>query len=110
MSEYPLAGFTKNDREKPRTDLLPPDALMAVAEVLAYGAEKYDADNWKKGTDWHRYYGAALRHLFAYWEGEDLDESGYLHLAHAACNVLFALAYQLRGIGSDDRDKGVKAT
>lgn len=83
---------------------------MSVAAVLGFGAEKYAADNWRKGMEWRRLYGAALRHLMAWERGEDLDpESGLPHLAHAGCCILFLLSYQLVGGGTDDRVKRVEA-
>ena len=94
----------KHDAGKLPLDLLPFDALDSVAAVLAHGAAKYEARNWELGMRWGRLFGAALRHLFAWGRGERLDpESGLPHLAHAACCVLFLLAYELRGVGQDDR-------
>lgn len=85
-------AFTKYDKSKPRTDLLPPRALLAVSRVLALGASKYGADNWSKCQEPARYLGAALRHVFAHMAGEKVDaESGESHLAHAACCILFLL-------------------
>lgn len=96
----------KYDEGKPRTDLLPTDSLLGVAEILSFGAAKYGDRNWEKGMDWNRLYAAALRHLYAWQLGEDLDpESGKHHLKHATCCLLMLLAYQLRGVGTDDRYK-----
>ena len=98
--------FVKNDGDKPRTDLLPVDALEEVAKVLGHGAEKYAPNNWRKVDDRMRFYGAAMRHLFAYHRGEDTDpDSGLPHLSHAACSVLFLLECELRGHGADTRQK-----
>lgn len=98
------AAGRKDDETKCRLDLLPMDALWAIGDILTYGAQKYDAHNWEKGMDWHRPFGATLRHLFAFWCGEDMDkESGKPHLAHAACELLFLLTYYLRSVGRDDR-------
>ncbi len=86
------AEFVKHDTGKPRADLLPPRALLAVARVLALGAKKYGPNNWHKCQEPPRYVGAALRHVLAYMSGEKRDaESGESHLAHAACCVLFLL-------------------
>lgn len=53
---------------------------------------------------WGRLLAAALRHLFAWAQGDDFDrESGRRHLAHAACCVLMLLALVMRGVGKDDR-------
>lgn len=96
----------KFDAEKPRTDLLPTEALIEVAKVLGAGAKKYDEHNWRNGFRWSRLYGAALRHLFAWNQNEDFDqETGLLHLAHATCCCLFLLTHQLLGLGEDDRWK-----
>lgn len=96
----------KFDGAKPRMELLPADALEDVARVLTFGAQKYAAHNWCRGMAWGRLIGAALRHIFAFARGEDTDaESGLPHLAHAACCILFLLAYSKRRVGEDDRFK-----
>jgi hypothetical protein len=60
--------------------------------------------NWEKGMAYSRLYAATMRHMTAWWEGETADpETGFSHLSHAGCCVLFLMAYELRGIGSDDR-------
>lgn len=88
----PAAGV-KYDGGKVRLDLLPTDALEEVAGVMTAALQKYEAENWRKGLAFSRLYGAALRHLFAWWRGEDLDlEYGLSHLAHATCCLLFMLA------------------
>jgi len=97
----------KHDADKPRLDLIPPEALMAVGEVFAYGAEKYGDWNWRKGMAHSRLVSALLRHLMAHQMGEDKDpESGYTHLAHMTCNALMLLGSYLSEDGVDDRWKG----
>lgn len=87
-----------------RYDLLPPDALEAVARVYGYGASKYDDGNWLRGYPWGWSFGALMRHLWAFWRGEETDpESGHPHLAHAAFHVLALLTFSARGLGTDDR-------
>ena len=40
------------------------------------------------------------RHIFAWWGGEDKDpETGFSHLAHAACCLLFLMEFQRNGWG-----------
>lgn len=94
--ENPAVGM-KFDTEKPRLDLLSPIGVLAVAEVLTYGAKKYAPNNWRNVIGWRwRYIGAALRHIFAYQRGERIDpESGLPRLAHAACCLLFMLELDL---------------
>lgn len=94
----------KYDKGKARYELIPTEALQGLAEVLTFGAEKYDPRNWEKGMDWGRVFGALQRHLWAWWNGEDTDpETGMSHLHHAACCVAFLQTYEARGIGNDDR-------
>lgn len=94
------------DSDKPRVDLLPPDALIEVAKVLGFGAKKYGDHNWLLGMSWLKLYGSTLRHLFKWCLGHDRDEeSGLPHLAHAACDVLMLLTYTLRNKGTDTRYK-----
>lgn len=99
-----MTGGTKHDRDKPRVDLIPPDALLAVADVLAYGAGKYGARNWERGLLLSRLYAAQMRHLLAWAAGQDDDdETGLPHLAHAACSSLMLLALSMRDPSLDDR-------
>jgi len=82
--------YKKFDQEKPRTDLLGPTTMLEVAEMLAFGAEKYGATNWKNCKEPERFTGAALRHIFQYMQGNKLDEeSGKSHLSHASVSLMF---------------------
>ena len=97
----------KADEGKPPMSLLPFDALEEIAKVLAFGAEKYDAHNWRKGFDWSRLYSAVLRHLSSHMQGIDIDEeTGLSHLAHATTGLLFLVSHEKNGLGNDDRYKG----
>lgn len=120
----PVAGKTqrnlgldegqKFDGAKLRYELIPPEAVDAMARVLTYGAAKYADRNWEKGMKWGRVFGAAMRHLWAWWGGAgqtrqnfafgEIDpETGLSHLWHALCCVAFLVAYEARKIGEDDR-------
>lgn len=97
---------TKYDAGKPRPELLSADALLAISQVLAAGAVKYDDNNWRGGFNWSRLIGAAYRHLLAFHNGEDKDpETGLSHLAHLGCCVMFLIEHQTRNLGKDDRYK-----
>ena len=72
--------------------LLSSYAIEQAAHVLGYGAEKYSDDNWRDGFTYRRLLDAALRHIFAFNDGEDNDpETGYSHLAHALCCLMMLL-------------------
>lgn len=94
----------KHDDGKLRWDLLPPDALDEVVRVYTLGALKYGDRNWEKGMRWGRIFAAIMRHLWAWWRGERFDpETGITHLAHAAWGCLTLIAYEKRGVGTDER-------
>lgn len=99
----------KYDNGKSRVDLLPALGLLEVGHVLAVGAAVYGDNNWRAvvGAK-RRYIAAALRHVFRYMAGEDIDpETGRHHLAHAACDVLFVLELELEEQHEANRgDKG----
>lgn len=94
----------KFDDEKPRMDLLPQAALLGIAEVLTFGANKYGDHNWRGGIAYSRLIAAAYRHLGAFNDGEDLDgESKLSHLKHLGCCVAFLIEQEAKGTGLDDR-------
>ena len=100
-----VAGGEKFDQDKVPLHLLDTYALEETAKVLAFGAKKYGANNWRKGIKKTRLLAAALRHLFAYLRGEDLDpESRLSHIAHAMCCCMFLLGLMHR-TDLDDRYK-----
>lgn len=101
-----ITSETGGQKDKKRAQLgaLDPKALLTLAEVAGFGAEKYDRYNMLKGYDWSLCFDAMQRHLLAFWAGEDVDpESGLPHVAHAAWHALTLLAFQQRGVGTDDR-------
>ena len=106
MKTYTPEDFRKDDAGKPRITLIPPEALLGIASALTYGASKYGADNWQKGTDWRRYADALARHLIAWLMGENLDpESKLPHLHHAGACIVILIGLVERGLGRDDRDR-----
>lgn len=100
----PRSGAMKADGAKLRFDLMPPSFIEAVTEVLTFGAEKYADRNWEKGMSWGRPFAATMRHLWAWWRGEETDkDSGLSHLSHAACNLAFLIEYETTKREFDDR-------
>ena len=100
-----LMEGVKNDDGKPAFGLLAPEMLHGVSVILEYGARKYAARNWEKGISYTRVFGGLMRHLWAWWGGEKYDpETGYSHLWHAGCGIMFLIAYEARGMKEyDDR-------
>ena len=100
-------GFApKFDATKVRVDLLPIDPMMQVANVFGFGAKKYFANSYRQGETvaWSRTYGSILRHLFAFWQGEDTDpESGLPHLAHAGTQLFILMEHTTHNKDKDDR-------
>jgi hypothetical protein len=97
-------GGHKDDTGKIRLELVPPELLLAVGDILTFGAEKYADRNWEAGMSWGRVFGALMRHMWAWWAGEKMDqETGRSHLWHAGCCIAFLIAYEERNVGTDDR-------
>ena len=106
------ASGIKYDGEKPKMNLLPPKAIVEISKVLTFGAEKYDAENWRKLDDLqNRYTAGALRHIFAHMDGEELDpETNLSHLAHAMCCLLFKLEIELEERSKEKESREVDNT
>lgn len=106
-----MAG-NKHDQDKPRVELIPPESILGPAVVFSFGARKYGDRNWEEGIAYSRLYAAAMRHLVAFFAGEDLDEESQLpHLDHALCCVMMLRATWARdeSLELDDRPAGVVA-
>lgn len=105
ISVDPETGAEKGTKPA-RFDLIPTDAIEKLARVFGYGSQKYEDNNWRKGYNWSLSYAAALRHLNAFWGGEDLDpESGLPHVSHAAWHCLVLTTFMKEQPGKDDRFK-----
>jgi hypothetical protein len=79
---------------KPRYDLIDPGFLRGLAEVLAYGAEKYGDRNWQKADEVAARDAAnhAFEHLLKLVNGDTSED----HVHHLACNVMFLSHYLTR--------------
>lgn len=80
-------------------------SLRGVVQVCMYGESKYERGNYLKGDTVSAYLDSGLRHLFAFYGGEDYDpESGEHHLDHANWNFLRAREMTFE----KDRDDRIK--
>jgi hypothetical protein len=90
---------------KPKMSDTPTVGIREMGRVFSGGAQKYGRFNWRD----HKvsatvYYDAAMRHLMAWFDEEDLDpESKLSHLAHvmACCSIL--LDAEKQGMLIDNR-------
>lgn len=96
----------KFDQKKPKLSLVPPKAIIGIARAMTHGADKYNRYNYKldKGLDWDRPYSALLRHIMAWWDGEEIDkDSGLNHLDCAGACMVMLMDLVYSGIGKDTR-------
>lgn len=108
MSEIRTVSSTGAEKgmKDERFDLIPPDALAAVARHYGIGARKYAAHNWRKGYEWSKSYAAMQRHATQFWGGEDIDEeTGSPHMAAVAFHALALLTFMVEHPEFDDRYK-----
>lgn len=102
----PQTGAKRADKGKLRYDLLPPKVIEDLVRVLTIGADKYGDSNWRQGGGmaWTRCYASLMRHIQAWYQGEDTDpETGESHLSHALCNLVFLSEYSRTNQVKDDR-------
>ncbi len=85
-----MSKGTKHDTGKPQMDLLSHNALLEIAKVFTFGADRYGRFNYRNGIAYSRIIAAAYRHLGAFNSGVDTDSESHLsHIAHlAACSIM----------------------
>lgn len=89
-----------------RYDLIPWQIIDELAEHYGRGAFKYEARNWEKGYSWSLSFAALMRHLVAWWNGEDIDpETGTNHMIAVIWHSCALRWFQLNEKGTDDRTK-----
>lgn len=111
MGEVPQEDTTNpKDRlgiNKPNVNLVPPSSIIYEALAMQYGAitKGYGPYNWRdKKVKGSIYIAAALRHIFQYLDGQDIDEeSGYPALGHAKASLGILIDAIENGNLIDDR-------
>lgn len=90
---------------KPYASTVPFPFLFAVGSAMVEGAAKYRRHNYRiAGVKVSTYVDACLRHLAAYWEGENTDpDSGLPHVIKAAACLAVLYDSTVQGNLSDDR-------
>jgi hypothetical protein len=91
-------------RKAPMSTVSAP-VLAEVGVAMLEGAAKYGRHNYRAvGVQSSVYYDATLRHLFAWWEGEDLDpDSGMSHITKAITSLVVLRDAMIQGALTDDR-------
>jgi len=100
----PVSGGEKGVKLA-RFDLIPPAALEELACVYGRGAQKYAANNWRKGYAWGLSVGALQRHLSKWLQGGERDEMGNHHMIQVAWHAFCLYTFQRFGLGTDDRQE-----
>lgn len=84
---------------------VPAQVSMEIGLAMLEGARKYRRHNYRiAGVRMSVYYDAAMRHLMAWWEGEDLDpDSGLSHITKALASLVVLRDAMIQGKCQDDR-------
>lgn len=78
------------NKGKLKWSLIDFDCLEPLVEVLEFGANKYSANNWKKGLDKDEILESAFRHLKDLMKNKKLDDESRLkHTGHIMANIMF---------------------
>lgn len=107
-----------------RFDLVPFEALQALARLYGKGAIKYEPDNWRRGYAWRLSLGGMLRHVALWAMGKSWDtadgtkdgpceldsdgkpiHTGEHHLTCAAWHCFTLYVFETQNLGTDDRVK-----
>lgn len=112
------AGGTKPTKDTNPKDLvgirkvpfstIPMPVIGEIGLAMLEGARKYGRYNYREmSVAASVYYDAAMRHLTAWWEGENIDpESGLSHLAKALATLVVLRDGAIRDKMIDDRPIG----
>lgn len=94
---------SRNNTGKLPYELIPPHTMTALASVLQVGAQKYSPRNWEKGMPHSTSYASLMRHLLAWWQGQETDpETNLPHSWHVLWNAM-AIVEMERRLGEGDR-------
>jgi len=84
---------------------VPPRVLAEIGLGMMEGGIKYTPYNWREaGIRYSVYYDAAMRHLMAWFEGENAYlDSGLSHVTKAICSLIVLRDGMLSDNTTDDR-------
>jgi len=67
--------------------LIDADAILSLAEVLQYGASRYERDNWRR-IPAEEHFNHMMIHYYAWAKGDTTDD----HLGHFFCRAMMLYA------------------
>lgn len=101
-----MTGGKKFDQGKPMLSLIPPETLLGVMQVFTDGVEKYGKHNFRAGLEHTRPLDAAIRHILAILNNEEMDpESKRPHVYHGIASLIIYDWQRLHHPKLDDRYK-----
>lgn len=85
--------------------VVPLPVLVELGVAMLEGASKYGRHNYRgAGIRFSVYFDATIRHLFSWWEGEDIDQdSGLSHVTKAIASLTVLRDAMIRNKCTDDR-------
>ena len=114
MAAFPPAASVSNPKDligqtKPGLRSISPVAMLEEGIIMQDGADKYGPFNWQdKPIQASIYYDAMMRHLLAWYTGQNVDphsKSGGLNLAAVRACAGILIDAQATGTIIDDRPK-----
>jgi hypothetical protein len=105
MSTKPTNPKDAFDIRKAPLSTVSAPVLMEVGVGMQEGGAKYGRHNYRAiGVRGSVYYDATMRHLMAWWEGEDIDpDSGLSHVTKAICSLVVLRDAMIQNKFNDDR-------
>jgi hypothetical protein len=91
--------------KKASLSCVPAPVMMEVGIGMQEGACKYGRHNYRAiGVRGSVYYDATMRHMMAWWEGEDIDpDSGLSHITKAITSLVVLRDAMMQNKFNDDR-------
>jgi hypothetical protein len=84
---------------------IPMGVVVEMGVGMLEGSAKYGRHNYRcAGVRSSVYFDALMRHMIAWWEGEDVDpDSGLSHVTKALCTLAVLRDAQMQSMLTDDR-------
>ncbi|NJO63984.1 MAG: hypothetical protein HC836_39145 [Richelia sp. RM2_1_2] len=96
----------RDNKDKPRFDLIPADMERIKALIYTLGSIKYEDRNWEKGMKFSTILASLRRHVNALERGEDIDpDTGIAHFGSVIVNAEMLGTMMQQHPELDDRPK-----